>query len=69
MGHAGAIISGGQGTAADKYKAMKAAGIHTVQSPAEIGHTLAAALKKKSAALTTKGQTQVRARKRKQGRS
>ncbi len=50
MGHAGAIISGGQGTAADKYKAMKAAGIHTVQSPAEIGHTLAAALKKKSAA-------------------
>ncbi len=50
MGHAGAIISGGQGTAADKYKAMKAAGIHTVQSPAEIGHTLAAALKKKGAA-------------------
>ena len=49
MGHAGAIISGGQGTAADKYKAMKAAGIHTVQSPAEIGHTLAAALKKKGA--------------------
>ncbi|HEY4741479.1 MAG TPA: succinate--CoA ligase subunit alpha [Candidatus Acidoferrales bacterium] len=46
MGHAGAIISGGQGTAADKYKAMKAAGILTVQSPAEIGHTLAAALKK-----------------------
>ncbi|MGH9683781.1 MAG: succinate--CoA ligase subunit alpha [Candidatus Acidiferrales bacterium] len=42
MGHAGAIISGGQGTAADKYKAMRAAGIHTVQSPAEIGHTVAA---------------------------
>jgi succinyl-CoA synthetase alpha subunit len=41
MGHAGAIITGGQGTAADKYKAMRAAGIHTVQSPAEIGHTLA----------------------------
>ncbi|HYL47132.1 MAG TPA: succinate--CoA ligase subunit alpha [Candidatus Limnocylindrales bacterium] len=46
MGHAGAIISGGQGTAADKYKAMKAAGIHTVQSPAEIGETIAAVLKK-----------------------
>jgi succinyl-CoA synthetase alpha subunit len=46
MGHAGAIISGGQGTAADKYKAMRAAGIHTVQSPAEIGETLAAAIKK-----------------------
>ncbi len=41
MGHAGAIISGGQGTAADKYKAMRAAGIHTVQSPADIGSTLA----------------------------
>jgi succinyl-CoA synthetase alpha subunit len=46
MGHAGAIISGGQGTAADKYKAMRVAGIHTVQSPAEIGHTLADALGK-----------------------
>jgi len=45
MGHAGAIISGGQGTAADKYKAMRAAGIHTVQSPAEIGETLAGILK------------------------
>jgi succinyl-CoA synthetase alpha subunit len=44
MGHAGAIISGGQGTAKDKYAAMSAAGIHTVQSPAEIGHTLAAVL-------------------------
>jgi succinyl-CoA synthetase alpha subunit len=44
MGHAGAIISGGQGTAADKYRAMRAAGIHTVQSPAEIGHTLARVL-------------------------
>jgi succinyl-CoA synthetase alpha subunit len=44
MGHAGAIITGGQGTAADKYKAMRAAGIHTVQSPAEIGHTLARVL-------------------------
>jgi succinyl-CoA synthetase alpha subunit len=45
MGHAGAIISGGQGTAKDKYAAMQAAGIRTVQSPADIGTTLAAALK------------------------
>jgi succinyl-CoA synthetase alpha subunit len=45
MGHAGAIISGGQGTAKDKYAAMTAAGIATVQSPAEIGATLAALLK------------------------
>jgi succinyl-CoA synthetase alpha subunit len=49
MGHAGAIITGGQGTAADKYKAMRAAGIHTVQSPAEIGHTLARVLKTQKA--------------------
>ncbi len=46
MGHAGAIISGGQGTAKDKYAAMTAAGIRCVESPADIGGTLAAALKK-----------------------
>jgi succinyl-CoA synthetase alpha subunit len=46
MGHAGAIISGGQGTAAEKYKAMQAAGIHTVQSPADIGRTVANVLGK-----------------------
>ena len=46
MGHAGAIISGGQGTAKTKYAAMQAAGIHTVQSPAEIGHTMEAVLGK-----------------------
>ncbi|HVB36435.1 MAG TPA: succinate--CoA ligase subunit alpha [Candidatus Acidoferrales bacterium] len=46
MGHAGAIISGGQGTAKTKYAAMRAAGIHTVQSPAEIGDTMEAILGK-----------------------
>jgi len=45
MGHAGAIISGGQGTAKDKYAAMAAAGISTVQSPAQIGATMALRLK------------------------
>ncbi|HYA98013.1 MAG TPA: succinate--CoA ligase subunit alpha [Methylomirabilota bacterium] len=45
MGHAGAIISGGQGTAKDKYAAMRAAGIRTVETPAEIGSTMAQALK------------------------
>ena len=44
MGHAGAIISGGQGTAADKMKALTAAGIHVVQSPALIGETMAKAM-------------------------
>ena len=37
MGHAGAIISGGKGTAADKMKTLKAAGIHVVETPAGIG--------------------------------
>src|SRR6266480_1509675 len=45
MGHAGAIISGGKGTAKDKYAAMNAAGIRTVETPADLGSTLAAALK------------------------
>jgi succinyl-CoA synthetase alpha subunit len=45
MGHAGAIISGGQGTAKDKYAAMNAAGIRTIETPADLGSTVAAALK------------------------
>jgi len=49
MGHAGAIISGGQGTAKEKYRAMEAAGIRCVRSPAEIGATVAAALGKMAA--------------------
>jgi len=45
MGHAGAIISGGQGTAKDKYAAMAAAGIRTVETPAELGSTVVTVLK------------------------
>jgi len=44
MGHAGAIISGGHGTAAEKMKALQAAGIRVCKTPAEIGETVIAAL-------------------------
>ncbi len=40
MGHAGAIISGGKGTASEKMAALEAANIHVVESPAEIGSTM-----------------------------
>jgi succinyl-CoA synthetase alpha subunit len=44
MGHAGAIIDGGKGTAAEKMETMKQCGLHVIANPAEIGQTVAKVL-------------------------
>lgn len=65
MGHAGAIISGGKGTAAEKMEAMRKAGIKVVESPAEMGVTMLKAierLKKKSTTKKSKKTTAVKSK-------
>jgi succinyl-CoA synthetase alpha subunit len=47
MGHAGAIIAGGRGTAKDKIAALSKAGIRVAESPADLGKTMQAALVEK----------------------
>src|SRR6266704_636856 len=49
MGHAGAIVAGGKGTASDKYAAFEAAGVRTVKSPAELGSTMNELLRRRRA--------------------
>jgi succinyl-CoA synthetase alpha subunit len=49
MGHAGAVIAGGKGTAADKFAALEAAGVRTVKSPAELGSAMLEQLKRRRA--------------------
>jgi succinyl-CoA synthetase alpha subunit len=49
MGHAGAIVAGGKGTAADKYRALDEAGVRTVKSPADLGSAMTELLTKRRA--------------------
>ncbi len=65
MGHAGAIISGGKGTAAEKMTVMKKSGIKVVESPAELGSTMLKAIEglKKKAAIRPKAKPVLKSKK------
>jgi len=55
MGHAGAIIAGGHGTAAEKMAALQESGARVLQSPAEIGETVEALLRDRTASAGGRG--------------
>ncbi|MEX2088901.1 MAG: succinate--CoA ligase subunit alpha [Bacteroidota bacterium] len=63
MGHAGAIISGGKGTAAEKFEAMRVAGIHVVESPALLGETMERVLKASKKGRSSRGKMKLGASK------
>ena len=64
MGHAGAIISGGKGTAAEKIQSFREAGIHVVESPALIGETMERVLRSRKGAASSKKKKTVGQKKR-----